>query len=187
MAKYYDVVAQKERTNQEARADVKIDGVVIMADMPATFLLGMETKLKAWRAVLEAIPTMAPGVKWVPDTDAGPHIYKIEEPVKDVKTAKTVDHKQLPQPNANIPVTYVPIDVNKNIGEYTEWTSTGMISTADKAVLIDRLDKLLQAVKQARMAANDAELKMVAVGDNIMKYIFGVWYDPTKTNPDAKI
>lgn len=187
VARYYDVVVQKERTNQEARASVVINGITIMDNVPATFLLGMETKLKSWREVLESIPTMAPGVQWVDAPEMGPFIMKIKDPTKDVKTAKTVDHKMLPQPNANIPVTYVPIDVNKNIGEYTEWTSTGMINSADKAALIDRLDTLMKEVKQARMRANDVDLKIVNVGNNIMKYLFGAWYDPTKSNPDAKI
>lgn len=187
MARYYDVVAQKEATNQHARADVVINGVTIMADMPATFLLGLETKLKAWRELLEAAPTMLPGLPWVPATELGAYIYKIADPVKDVKTAKTVDHKMLPQPNAQHPAQYVPIDVNKNIGEYSEFTSSGQISTADKAALIDRLDSLLKAVKQARMRANDVEVKQVQVGDSLMGYLFGAWYDPTKMNPEAKV
>jgi len=187
LGRYYDNVAQKERTNQEARADVIVDNKVIMAGLPATFLLGMETKLKALRPILEAIPTMAPGVRWIEAKEIGPHIFKVAEPSKDVKTAKTIEHKVLPQPNATHPSQFVAVDVNKNIGEYSEEVSTGMITSSDKAMIIDRFDTLLKAVKQARMRANETNLVPINVGDAIMSHLFGDWYDPAKMNPDAKV
>lgn len=187
VAKYYDVNLQKETTNQTAKADLIIDGVVIGNDIPAVYLLGMETKLKAWRTVLEAIPTMAPGVDWVPAPETGMYVYRSKDVSHDVKTAKTVEHKVQVQPNPNIPCTFVAIDINKNIGEYTESLSTGMIFSADKAKLIERLDNLLKAVKQARMRANDVELVKCSIGDNIMSYLFGAWYDPAKANTEATI
>lgn len=186
LADYYDVVAQKELTNQVAKASVVIDGVTIMEDVPATFLLGLETKLKKIREVLAEVPTMAPGIAWKLAEEIGPHIYKTDV-VKDIKTEKSVDHKMLPQPNANIPVQYVPIDVNKNVGEYTEVNFSGLINSADKAKLIERLDTLLKEIKMARQRANNVEAAKAQVGDKMMGYLFGAWYDRKKTNPSAKV
>lgn len=187
VADHYDIVVKKELSNQTARADVVVEGVTLMENVPATFLLGLETKLKAIRLVLEEIPTRSPAFDWVQDENAGNYLYKTREPMKDVKTAKSTDHKMLPQPNANIPVTYVPIEINKNIGEYTESQQTGLINTADKARLLERHDKLLQAIKEARQRANAVDVVERKVGDAMMGYLFGAWYDRSKTNPGGRV
>jgi len=186
LADYYDVVAQKELTNQLAKADVVIDGKVIIEGVPATFLLGMETKLKTLRNVLDEIPTMAPGMLWKEATEIGRFIYKTD-PIRDIKTEKMTDHKMLPQPNPNIPVQYVPIESSKNVGEYTEVNFTGLINSADKAKLIERLDSLLKAVKQARQRANNVDASTTKVGDKMMGYLLGAWYDRSKMNVEAKV
>lgn len=186
LADYYDVVAQKESTNQIAKADLVVGNLVIGKDLPATFLLGLETKFKNLRVMLEEIPTMSPGVIWKEAPEIGNYIYK-SDPTKDIKTAKSVDHKMLPQPNANIAVQYVPIDINKNIGEFTEVQSTGLINSADKARLIERLDTLLKEIKKARQRANNVDTVNTKVGDAMMGYLFGAWYDREKANPGARV
>lgn len=57
---YLDAVLQKERANQDAKADIVVDGIVLAKDVPATFLLGLEEKLKRVHEVLDKIPTLAP-------------------------------------------------------------------------------------------------------------------------------
>lgn len=57
IAKWWDALAQKERTNQEARADLVIDGEVLLEQVPATMLLGLESRLRMVRNVFDAIPT----------------------------------------------------------------------------------------------------------------------------------
>ena len=49
IARYFDAVLQKECTNQIAKADIIINGNIIAKDIPATFLLGLETKFKSIR------------------------------------------------------------------------------------------------------------------------------------------
>ena len=60
---YFDAVLQKEATNQGATADLVIDDEVIAGSLPATFLLGLETKLRQIRDVLQQAPTLQPGVE----------------------------------------------------------------------------------------------------------------------------
>jgi hypothetical protein len=185
LADHYNIVSQKEASNQTAKADIIIDGVTILKDVPGTCLLGLETKLKSIRMVIEEIPTRTPGIEWVEDKDTGRFLYKAKDIVQDVKTAKTTDHKMLPQPNANIPVTYVPIELQKNIGEYQEMKFTGLISSGEKAALITRLDTLMQAVKQARQRANDVPVAELKMGDPIMKFLFGNWFNREMANPPS--
>ncbi len=63
VVRYLDVLIQKEKTNQEATDALVVDGKILIADVPATCLLNLETELKTIRSYYEAIPTLAPGVK----------------------------------------------------------------------------------------------------------------------------
>ena len=44
--RYLDAVLQKEATNQKAASDLIVNGRTIAENVPATFLLGLESKLK---------------------------------------------------------------------------------------------------------------------------------------------
>ena len=88
IAEYWDAVAQKDATNQIAFADIEVDGEVVVAGLSATTLLGLETKLSELRKVFEAIPTLAPGISWIEDTQNRPGVYITEHPEKSFKTEK---------------------------------------------------------------------------------------------------
>jgi len=170
---YIDAVLQKERTNQDARADLEVDGVMIAEGLPATFLLGMETKLKEWRKVLDSCPTLAPGKSWQKDETKGKNVFVSEHDDKRSKTQKTVNHKVIVQPTEHHPAQVVEFTENIIVG----WTSTrnwsGMITPAQKSDMLGRLDKLLRAVKKARQRANSTDLVKVKVGDAMANYILG--------------
>jgi|PlaIllAssembly_1097288.scaffolds.fasta_scaffold00061_11 hypothetical protein len=171
LAKYWNVVAQKECTNQMAKADVVIDNVTVLADMPATFLLGMETKLKKLRAVLEAVPTHAPGVDWVPDPDTGRDVYKSKTPQVARREEKDFDFRVLYEATKEHPAQIEKWNANRVVGTYytTSWTST--ISPAQKSELLERCDTLIRAVKKARMRANETEVVKVSPGKALMDFV----------------
>src|ERR1035437_751239 len=60
---HFDCFAQVEATNQVAKADLVVDGKVIISAVPATVLLGLESKLRVVKEVLDEIPTVAPGIE----------------------------------------------------------------------------------------------------------------------------
>lgn len=64
LIKYLDCICQKESTNQHAFAPLVVDGKTFHECVPATLLLALENKLRAFRPVLEAIPTLTKGVAW---------------------------------------------------------------------------------------------------------------------------
>jgi hypothetical protein len=171
LAKYWDAVAQKERTNQEARADVVVDGVVIVEDAPATFLLGMESRLKKLRAVLEAIPTHAPGVKWNPDPDTGKDVFISDTPQVAKREEKDFEFRVLAAATKEHPAQIEKWMSNKAVGTYitTLWTST--ISPAAKSELLERCDRLSHAVKKARMRANETEVVKMNPGKAMLAFV----------------
>ena len=182
---YWDVMYQKEATNQVAKSDIVLDGQVLLKDVPVTFLLCMENRMKDIRPVLEAIPTLSPGVDWKLDSAYGNYIYKA--PVtNDVKTKEDIDYRIVVQPTDKHPAQVVQTKQQFNIGQYarTEWS--GLISSAEKAVLLDRFDKLARAIKEARQRANDVEAVTTKVADKMLTALLGSWFDRSKMNPASK-
>jgi hypothetical protein len=171
LRKYWDAVAQKETTNQTARADITIDGVVLVQDAPATFLLGMETRLKKFRAVLEAAPTQAPGIRWVPDPSVGKDIFVSETPQTAKREEKDFTFRVLYEATDKHPAQIEKWERNVAVGTYytRHWTST--LSPAAKADLLSRCDTLIRAVKKARMRANEAAVVKVNPAGAMLDYI----------------
>jgi hypothetical protein len=171
--KYFDVVAQKEATNQRAVANVEIDGKVFLENLPATFLLGLETKLKKVRDVYEAMPTLAPGIKWELAPQEGNGIYTNSEPETAMKTEKTIKPMVLYEATKEHPAQVRELADNVNVGVYRKQYFVGLLSPAEKSDYLSRIDILLRAVKKARQRANTQEVVDVNVGKKIMDFING--------------
>jgi hypothetical protein len=171
--KYFDAVLQKELTNQTAVADLVVDGSVLATGLPATFLLGMESRLKEFRQVLEGTPTLAPGVAWEKDENAGKGVYKMKSAEEKMKTAKTFMHKVLYEATDRHPAQIEKWEEQVAVGKYITNVSCGMLSPADKSSLLARVDNMIQGVKKARMKANMTEVVEREVGTQMFKYILG--------------
>ena len=63
--------------------------------------------------------------------------------------------------------------INIPIADITETTYSGMISSADRAAILERVEKLIRAAKEARTRANDAEVIPIKVGEDIASFILG--------------
>jgi hypothetical protein len=171
--RYFDALLQKERTNQDAKADLVVNGVLLAKDVPATFLLGLESRLKIVRSVYQAIPTLPPGYKWERDEAQGKGVYRQSHPEEKFKTAKTFKHKILYEATDKHPAQIEKWEENENVGKYITEKWCGMISSAEKSVLLNRIDKLIRATKKARQRANTAAVVKLKIGDDIIKYIHG--------------
>jgi hypothetical protein len=169
--RYIDAVFQKELTNSFAKADLVVDGITLSMNVPATFLLGMETKLKKIRDVYEAIPTLAPGIKWEKDNTLGNGVYRSATPDIKLKTAKTFQHKILVNPTDKHPAQIEKWEESIPVGKYTTTTQCSMMTPAEKSNLIGRIDKLIQGCKQARQRANCAEVQKAEIGKVFFDYI----------------
>jgi hypothetical protein len=174
LAKYWDAVLQKEATNQTAVADLVVDGVTLAEALPATWYLGMETRLKKLRAILEAIPTHEPGIEWVLDPEKGHDIYKSADTIKTRREEKDFAFKVLYDATKEHPAQIEKWNENKVVGTYflQKWTST--VSPAKKSEYLARCDKLISGVKRARQRANEAEIVKKQVSKTLLDYVLGV-------------
>lgn len=173
VARYLDAVYQKEATNQVAKADVVIGEKTILKDVPATFLLGLETKLKHLRSVLDTVPTLPPGVEVKLDPSQGDHVYAAVHDVSRRKTRKEVCHKILVQPTEHHPAQIEKWTEDVPVGWTHQKMWFGMLSPSEKSELLGRVDELARAVKQARQRANCTEVVKQKVAKPLIDFIMG--------------
>lgn len=167
---YIDAEAQRDATNQVAKADIVIDGVVLLSDVPGTWLLGMEKRLDEWRKAFLTIPTLPPGEKWTVDLTRGANVFTHE--IKKVpRTRKTVRHKVLYEATKEHPAQIEKWNEDVPIGAWEQEDWSGMMTPACKSDFLARLDKLINAVVQARMRANSTTVVDVHYGKTIQDFL----------------
>lgn len=170
--KYLDVIIQKDKTNQKAVADIALDdGTVVAADVPATTLLALETKLQDLRKVFVAVPTLPSGIMW--EWDAAENLWKTKEPVVTFQTKKTAKAVVLYEATKEHPAQVKEVFEDVPVAKITKDTYNGMLTSAQKAEVLGRLDTLLKAVKQARQRANNVDADKTKIGPAITKFLLG--------------
>jgi hypothetical protein len=169
VARYIDAVAQKELTNTEASAVLELDGVPLVdVPLPATMLLALEGKLKQLREVYNSIPTLDPAETWKWDEQTKTYEAESKDSYKTKKVYR--NHVKSPATDKH-PAQVETYTEDERIGTWTTKRWSGTVTPAEKAAVIARLDKLTQAVKQARQRANDAEIKKIELGNVLFNYI----------------
>ncbi len=173
LIKYYDVLAQKESTNQIAVADVILPGEdkALLFNMPATVLLAMERELKKVRECYLQIPTLAPNYSWEEDESQGKDIFRLTHPVKTHKTEKKLEVITLSEATDKHKAQVTTEKIDKPVGQYITNHWSGTIKPSRKSLLLSRIDELIIAVKEARMRANEAIVNKIAIGEKIFEYI----------------
>lgn len=170
-----DAYLQKEATNQKAVADIVIDDKVLATAVPATVLLGLETKIAELRAVYEKIPTLAPGPTWEVDRDRRKTggVYRSESPDVTFRTKRTVKPVVMAPATEHHPAQVQAISEDVPVARITTQHWSGMITSAQKSDLLGRIDRLLRAVKRARQRANSTEVEKRHIGKVLFDFLHG--------------
>lgn len=169
--KYLNVVYQKDTANQEANGDIKIGDVTVASNVPATFLLGLENKLKHVKNTLLNIPTLQPGISWISDTNKGEGVFVTEHPIKKFRTKKVTEHKILVPATKEHPAQVEKWNEDIKVGVRTDTQWSGTYKPARKSELLERIDAMIHAVKKARTRANQQEVKKADIAKSVIDYI----------------
>lgn len=166
----FDVVATQEFGNTKAKANVEVDGKVVLKDVPVPYLLFLEKQLGDLLTVFSKLPVNDPVQEWTYDKDNG--FYRARE----VKTAKT---KKIPRVltkaeatdkhPAQVEVYYEDVVT----GYWTKTDLSGALSLKERCELVNKTRALRDAVIKARELANSTEVDKQSVGANIFGYLFG--------------
>lgn len=171
ISEWLDVVFTKEKTNQEARADLVVNGQTLGTNIPATFLLGLETKLVKIREVYEAIPTLLPGTKWIPDNQNRNGVFIAAHDTVQMKSKKDPEFRVVVEATPHHPAQVEKVDRTLDVGRYVTTLYSGRMTPLEKANRLTRIDELLSAVKSARMRANNVNIITDNIGNTLLDFI----------------
>lgn len=161
MKEVFNVTAIKDATNCAAKANVSVDGEVILKDVPATHLLWIEKKLLSFAEFINKLPTLSQDTAWDFDTSQGLHRSK---PVETIKTAKIESNEIVVQATDKHPAQWTKMTKDINVGTWTTTHLSGAIPVDRKKQLQERVEKYMRAVKEAREEANQTATLDLASG-----------------------
>lgn len=169
LTKLFDITATKDTANCNARADIIVDGITIMADAPVTYLLFLEKQLVDLHTFVKKLPALDPSEDWHrdPSTDSW-----ATEPSFSVKTKKVPRNHVKAEATDKHPAQVEVYHEDIVIGEYKTIKFSGSIPQKDVNQFLNRVEKLQEAVKFAREQANGVEVQDQRVGRAIFDYIF---------------
>jgi hypothetical protein len=169
MQDLFDIVATQDRANCFARADVTVDGEVLIKDVPATTLLFLEKQMADVKTFIEHLPTLDPTEDWD---------YNKEQGLWASKPQQTSRSKKVPRAFVKAPATDkhpAQVDVfteDVQVGTWTKISYSGAIPSSQKSAMLTRVAKLLDAVKSAREQANLVDATDVLIGESLLDYVF---------------
>lgn len=168
LEKSADLSATKEETNTKARATLTIDGKDV-GSFPPTVFLSLEKQFQEFKKVLLSIPTLDPTVVWTPDETRN-DIYE-SAPVKTYKTEKIPQVLTLAEATKEHPAQTQVFNKDETIGTWTTINESGLIYPKDKSEMLDRVDKIIRAIKKARQRANDIEIEEVKMAKKLFNFV----------------
>lgn len=165
-----NITCTKDQGNASARANVVVDGVVVLADCPPTMLLTLEQKVQEIQGLLVNVTTLPPEENWAVDPNTG--LYK-SEPDQKASTKKIERVVELSAATDKHPaqVQLRPEDVT--VGTWTTIKLSSALTIPEKTALLERCSKLLAALKMAREEANQYRLKESDAGTRVANFLFG--------------
>lgn len=169
MTRLFDVVYTKDVANREAVADVVVDGTTIAIEVPVTYLLFLEKQLTDVRTFISKLPTLDPATQWHWDPAVGAYAT---EPV-ETHRSKKVPRVLVKAPATDKHPAQVDVWQEDVIDGYWATTKFSGALPADRVTgLLERVDKLTNAVKFAREQANSITVTDKKIGANLFGYLF---------------
>ena len=169
LTRLFDVTATKDWTNCVARADVMLDGQPLVTQVPVTYLLFLEKQLVDIHTFIKKLPTLDASETWSFDASAD---CWATEPVQTIKTKKIprnhVKAEATDKHPAQVEVYYEDVVV----GFWRTVKFSGTLPAKRVSELLERVEKLQEAVKYAREEANNTEAVDQKVGERVFQYLF---------------
>lgn len=164
-----DANLSKEETNASntAKSELIVNDVKF-GTFSATSLLAMETALTKLKEVYETVPTLDNTRKWNFDKQTG--LYRTPEEIKfrSIKRAKVIVKYEATKEH---PAQTELLQIDEQVGKYETVYTSGRLTSSQRSQLLKRIDELLEAVRIARVKANNIEAQNVKIGKKIFDFI----------------
>ncbi len=167
----WNLIYTQDIGNQQAKADVIVDGQAILSGVPVTFLLFLDKQVNDLETFISKLPTPDPAEEWTHDPNSGllrskatESLRTSKEPTVIVKYEATKDH----------PAQTELFTKDVPVGTWTQILYSGCLPTDRKNALLERIKKLQDAIKQAKEQANLLEVQKQKAAEAVFAFVFGV-------------
>lgn len=169
MSESWDVTATKEWANQSASADLVLpDGTTVLKDVPVGYLLFLEKQLTDLKTLVGRLPILDPGVKWLWDNSAMAYASEPQETHRTKKVHRPfVKYDATPEHPAQVDV----VTEDEIVGFWETTRFSGAMPVQERVDLFERIETALNAVKQAREAANDMVVVNQSAGTALLEHL----------------
>lgn len=171
LTRLFDVVATKDVANTEAKANVVVDGKVLLEQLPVTYLLFLEKQLEGLHTLIKKLPVLDPAQEW--EFDSASDVY-VTEPVQSIKTKKQPRTLPKAMPTKEFPNIVPQVDVwmeDALVGYWHRKKFSGAVPATRQKQLLDRVEVLQRAVVFAREEANTKQVVDQKVGKAVFDYL----------------
>jgi hypothetical protein len=165
-----DITMTKDVANCAAKADVEVDGTVVLTQVPVTTLLFLEKQLVDIHTFIKKLPVLDPSERWERDPAQDCWATKPSETVRTKKIMRNhVKAEATPQHPAQVEVYSEDVIA----GFWSTIKYSGAMPAARISELLARVEKLQRAVKFARESANVIDVTPVKAGEKLFGYLLG--------------
>jgi hypothetical protein len=165
----WNLIYTQDAGNQQAKADLVVDGQTLLSGVPVTFLLFLDKQVNDLETFVSKLPTPDPAEEWSHDPNSGllrskatESLRTSKEPTVIVKYEATKEH----------PAQTELFTKDVPVGTWTQILYSGSIPTDRKNTLLERIKKLQDAIKQAKEQANLLEVQKHKVAEAVFAYVF---------------
>ena len=164
----FTITARKDFTNTQAKADIKIDGKVLLTGVPVPYLLFLEKNILDLRTFANSLPTLDQAEIWT----QGDGLWRTA-PIMTHKSKKIQKPVVLYEATKEHPAQVQLAGEDVTVGHWRNVKLSGAIPVTEKQAIVARVEKLLRAVKEAREEANAfEEVPVPKVADTLFSYVF---------------
>ncbi|WP_437791732.1 DUF7873 family protein [Sorangium sp. So ce693] len=169
LGELFDVTATKDYANCKARADVVVDGKVLLTGAPVTYLLFLEKQLVDMNTFIKKLPVLDASESWTFDPSADSWAT---EPVQTARTKKIPRNHVKAEATDKHPAQVEVYHEDVVVGYWKTVKFSGALPARRINELLDRVEKLQKAVKFAREEANNQTVEEQKVGAAVLGYLF---------------
>jgi hypothetical protein len=165
----FNIVATQDIANCYAKADIEVDGKVIVSDVPVPHLLFLEKQLEDINTFVNSLPTLDPSEKWTYKEQSNCYVSEEKKTIRTKKTPEVIVKYEATEKH---PAQTELIYIDKPAGYWHTIKFSGATTKKEKDLILEKIQKLQKAVKYAREEANNTEVETSDIGNLILDYIF---------------
>ena len=151
----WELILAQDVANTEARADIVVDDVVLCETVPVTTLIWLQKQLDDVRTFVSNIPILDPSQEWHFDDNTNCYVSKRQE---TTRTKKVLRNHVKAEATKEHPAQVEVYQEDVVVGYWSKVEQSGMIPAKTKVELIERIEKVQDAVKVAKENANTLEV-----------------------------